>query len=322
MKSILLLLSFLGVLRVACAQDSLTQKLVAELSENSCLCIDSISTSGKARNDISKEIKACLDKQVMALQLGSRLAAIVPSTADDKKKKRKRDKPTKIELDSDPNSTQFQQYYFQLERYSVANCGALKRIINTDDSGERNTMSKNPESLKWYTAGVAALDAQKYDEAAVNFKAAVAVDSLFSFAWDNLGIAYRKLARYPEALAAYQKSIAVNPTGVVPWQNIAIVYEYQKDYLKAIDAYKRLEQKDSKNPEVYYGIGRIYATNLHEYEKALENMCIAYKLYIELGSPYRTDAEKVINEIYMAMRKEGNEKRFREILKEHRIDMN
>jgi hypothetical protein len=48
-------------------------------------------------------------------------------------------------------------------------------------------------------------------------------------------------------------------------------------------------------------------------------MCKAYNLYIEQKSPYRTDAEKIINIIYSEMKKQGKENRFVEILKENNI---
>jgi tetratricopeptide (TPR) repeat protein len=322
MKIVSALLSFLLVLHVAHAQETSNDKLLAELSENSCKCIDSISTGNKAKDAISQEIKACINKQVVVWELGSKLSALEQTGSEGKKKKKKRKETITLDLGDDPNSKEFQKYYFELERYSVNNCPALKRIINVDDSGETNTFSKNPEAMKLYSAGVANLNSEKYDEAIANFKAALAIDSLFSFAWDNLGITCRRLERYPEALVAYQKSIAVNPSGKTPLQNIAVVYEYQKEYQKAIAAYERLEQIDKKDPEVYYGIGRIYAYKTHEFEKGLDNLCIAYNLYVQQGSPYRTDAEKVINFLFSEMKKEGNEKRFSEILKQHHIESN
>lgn len=47
----------------------------------------------------------------------------------------------------------------------------------------------------------------------------------------------------------------------------------------------------------------MYALHLNESEKGLDNMCKAYNLYIQLKSPYRTDAEKIIQMIYGQMKK-------------------
>jgi tetratricopeptide (TPR) repeat protein len=145
------------------------------------------------------------------------------------------------------------------------------------------------------------------------------IDPKFAFAWDNIGICYRRLENYDKALEAYQNSLKIDPNGTMPLQNIAIVYQYKKQYDKAIAAYEKLGEIDKDNPEIYYGIGNIYATYLLDYEKGLSNMCKAYNLYIKQKSPFRTDAEKLINGIYREMKLQGKEARFAEILKENNI---
>jgi len=51
-------------------------------------------------------------------------------------------------------------------------------------------------------------------------------------------------------------------------------------------------------------------------------MCKAYKLYVEQKSPYRTDAEKLIQMIYAEMKKNGKEEKFNEILKANNLNSN
>jgi tetratricopeptide (TPR) repeat protein len=97
------------------------------------------------------------------------------------------------------------------------------------------------------------------------------------------------------------------------------VYIYKKEYKKAVKSYEKLAKIDPNNPEVYYGIGNIYAVYLNEYEKALDNLCQAYNIYSEQKSPYRTDAEKLIQLVYGEMKKQGKEAKFDEILEKHHI---
>ena len=147
-------------------------------------------------------------------------------------------------------------------------------------------------------------------------------NSNFAFEYDNIGICYRKLNRYDDAIKAYEKSLKIDPNGLTPLQNIAIAYIYKKDYKKAVKAYEKLAKLDSKNPEVYYGIGNIYAQYLFDYEKALENLCQAYNIYVNQKSPYRTDAETLINIVYQGLKKEGKEKVFNQILEKYNISQN
>jgi tetratricopeptide (TPR) repeat protein len=179
--------------------------------------------------------------------------------------------------------------------------------------------SSNKEALELYQKGLKLSKAGNCDKAIAYYEAALKIDPQFVFAWDNLGLCYRRLDYYDKALEAYQKSLEIDPNGIMPLQNIAVVYQFKKEYNKAIECYEKLEKVDGNNPEIYYGIGNIYASYLEEYEKALGYMCKAYNLYIEQKSPYRSDAEKVIRNIYSAMKKQGKEARFNEILKENKI---
>lgn len=45
-------------------------------------------------------------------------------------------------------------------------------------------------------------------------------------------------------------------------------------------------------------------------------------MYIKQKSPYRADAEKMINNIYTEMKKQGKEKEFNKILKANNISQN
>ena len=62
------------------------EKLLAELAENSCKCVDSISVYNKSKEDVSKEVNKCIDNQTGAYQLGSKLMGIdsLKETAEEK----------------------------------------------------------------------------------------------------------------------------------------------------------------------------------------------------------------------------------------------
>ena len=59
--------------------------------------------------------------------------------------------------------------------------------------------------------------------------------------------------------------------------------------------------------------------HLKEYEKGLDNICKAYNLYIVQKSPYRTDAELLISQLFKEMKNAGKETTFDEILKKNNI---
>jgi tetratricopeptide (TPR) repeat protein len=98
-----------------------------------------------------------------------------------------------------------------------------------------------------------------------------------------------------------------------------VVYGFQKKYAEAIQAYKAMLKIYPNDAEVYYGMGIIYFLNLNDSEAGLDNICKAYTIYVSEKSPYRSDAEKVINMIHAQMKKEKKEAAFDKILKDNQI---
>jgi tetratricopeptide (TPR) repeat protein len=302
------------------AKKSDSEKLLEEIAENGCKCVDSIQTYNKLKNDVAIEISKCIDKQTSAYQLGSKLMNIdsLKENAEEKDGK----KQINISINVNEKSKDYKKYYYEIERYMMKNCTSLQEKIATNEKQGDKSFSENAKASDFYNKGLDASKNDNYEEAIMYFKQAVKEDPEFAFAWDNLGISYRKLNRLDQAIEAYETSLTLDPNGVMPLQNIAVAYQYKKKYKKAIRAYKKLSKIDKNNPEIFYGIGNVYAISLKEYEKGLENMCKAYNLYIAQKSPYRTDAEKIINYIYSEMKKQGEEEKFNQILKNNNISQN
>ena len=300
-------------------QETKTNTLLKEVAENGCKCIDSIVTSNKTKEEITKQISACIDAQTGAYQVGSKFMGIdLSKEASTKNKKKSVD----ININMDKDSKEYKSYYYEIERYLMNNCPTLKKTIAACDIEKDKSVSKNPEALEFYSEGQKEYKKENYKEAISYYQQALRVDSVFAFAWDNIGICNRKLNNYEQAIYAYKKSLELDPNGYMPLQNIAVAYKFNKEYDKAISAYKRLAELDKNDPEVFYGIGETYSLYLNDYEKGLENMCKAYNLYVEQKSPYRADAESIISTIYGEMKKQNKVDSFNEILEQNHITVN
>ena len=291
--------------------------LLKELAEGGCKCIDSIDIYNKEKSKVSQEISKCISKQTGPYQMISKLVDVGDLKENAKVKNGKKD--VEITFNTNENSAEYKKYYYELERYMMANCASLKEKLASNEKQSEKSFSDNKAATEFYSLGLKEANKENYEKAAEYFEKAVKEDPEFAFAWDNLGINYRRLNNYDKAIYAYQQSLKVDPFGVMPLQNIAVAYVYKKEYTKAIEAYERLAELDDKNPEIYYGIGVVYTNNLMDYEKGLDNMCKAYNLYIEQKSPYRSDAEQVISVLYSEMKKQGKEKEFYKILKDNHI---
>ncbi|WP_196888905.1 tetratricopeptide repeat protein [Aureivirga sp. CE67] len=285
------------------------EDLIKEFGEKSCKCIDEIITFNKNKEEIRESIQYCIDKDVTAYQMTSKLMEATKTKGD-----------SEISIGMDKESDEYKKYYYQIESFLMENCDTARDLIQSN-VGEESKESENPQALEFYYEGTKLSKEGKLEEAIKFYKKAVKEDPNFAWAYDNMGICYRRLNKLDEAEKAYKKSIKIDPTGKMPLQNLAVVYIHKKKFKKAVKAYEKLKKVDSSNPEVYYGIGSVYYSGLNDNENALRNMCKAYKLYIAENSPYRSDAEKMINVIYGAMKINNNEAKFFEILKENNINM-
>lgn len=328
MRNLLLTALFAFGLQFGQAQSTQTNYL-SEVSGKACECMEKIEVFDRSKKEVIQDIKACIDEQVTAYQLISKLSSVFDENLLDleqdqgKKKKKKKSKDKKevnITININENSNDYKAAYYEIERHLMANCEELQLLINSNEKQSEFSISKDPESIRYYELGYAEAKEGNCTRAIEYYQEALRIDPKFAFAWDNIGICYRRLEQYDKAIEAYNQSLELDPYGKMPLQNIAIVYTYTKEYDKAIQAYERLGEVHPGNPEVAYGIGHTYTFGLEKYEEGLHQMCQAYLSYIEEKSPYRTDAEAVINHIYSKMKAEGKENLFLEILKLYNIN--
>jgi len=318
MKKIILLAvwSFLLISVSGQTKQPSETEIIKDFSDDACKCIDSIPLKDKNRKDVSKEISKCIDKQVVFYQMTSKRAEVESNTIKYSQQK----KDVALEVNDDPQSVEYQIYYRRIERYLMDSCRVLKYIMMQNNKESKNSMSSNPNAKEEFTKGVGYLITEDYKNALPYFEKAVSYDENFAFAWDNLGVCYSNLGDYDKALTAYQKSLSLDPKGTTPLLSIPIVYQRQKEYDKAVEAYKNLQKAYPDNPEGFYGAGITFLFQEKD-EEALDEICQAYLLYIEEKSPYRTDAEKLVQFIYARAKDKDQVKKYDKILQKYRISM-
>jgi tetratricopeptide (TPR) repeat protein len=280
-------------------------------AENACKCIDSIQINNKGTKQIHAEVGQCIDKEVMGYQATKKILEALKDVNS---------KSHTIEIASDSTSPEYKKYYFEIERELRDQCEAMNSIVALNNEASENSISVSTLAQQFYEEGNEEYAKENYFNAVSKYKRALAIDSMFAFCWDNLGLTYRKMEKYDEAIAAYRRSLQVDPNGKTPLQNIPVAYEYQHKYPEAIQSYRDYIAKQAKDPEGFYGLGRVLVMQ-DELEDGLDNLCKAYNLYISLNSPYRTDAEQVISLVYSKMKKANKVKEFKEILEKNDIKM-
>lgn len=293
-------------------QNDIKGNILRDAANNACKCIDSISVIDKSQKEIAGEVNKCIDNEVSTYQT-SLLIFKNLSGENDK---------NIISLNTNKDSKEYTMYYREIEKRLMDSCKALKSVAAAENKESKYSSSDNPEALKQFGFGSKLSQKDMFEEAIPHYLKAVELDPLFVFAWDNLGYCYRNTDQLQKAINAYKKSLAINPYGEMPALNIAVAYEKNNETDKAIDAYKAYLVNYPEGVEGYFGLGRQFMFYKKDYEEALKNMCKAYNLYIKMNSPYRVDAEKMINTLYSMMKEKKKEKKFDEILKENKISIN
>lgn len=280
--------------------------------KQACTCLDSIPISGKSQKEISAKITDCIDREVNAFQMADMLMKTLSNSS-------KGDKVINIDLNK--NNEQYVRYYRKIEEQLMDSCAKLKDMVKAENKETKYSISKNTDAQAEYNMGEKLSTRKKFNEAIPYYEKAVQIDPSFVFAWDNLAYCYRNTDQIEKAIGAYKKSLAINPYGEMPLQNLAVAYEFNKQYKEAIDAYRDYLEKYPDAVEAYYGLGRIYYIYEKDNEAGLDYFCKAYNLYVKMDSPYRVDAQKMINYIYSDMKKNKSEKKFKDILKKNNIEM-
>jgi tetratricopeptide (TPR) repeat protein len=280
-----------------------------QASTKACLCIDSISSNYRSKEEITKDISECIHKEVTSYQLAVKLAGVFKSS----------EQKITISYAYDKNTNEYKRYYYNIEERLMDSCKSLKELMISNDKMSNKSSSNDRLALKSYDKGIAFIKQENHKEALPYFRKAVELDPEFAFAWDNIGICERKLNNYDAAIAAYNKSLEIDPKGKMPLHNLPYAYEFKKEYDSALLSINRLIAVYPDDPEAFYSAGRIYIYYKKDFEKGLDQMCKAYNLYVEQQSPYRSDAQQNIQYIYSEMKKQGKEDKFKEILKENKI---
>lgn len=293
--------------------DSALEKIIGD----ACNCVESIDLFNRPLTEINLEVSQCIDKQVVAYQLVSKLTtvAVVENETEDKQS-------NDIVISFEKNSAEYQKAYKEIERELLSGCENISYVIGNKDQLAENSFSEHPEAVRYYSVGIEEAKDGNCERAIDYYKEAVRIDEYFAFAWDNMGICYRRLEMYEDAIRAYQKSLSVSPNGKMPLQNLAITYKYMGDYEKSIEAYHDMEAVFPGDPEVYYGLALIYKNHLGDEETALDYACQAYLKYAELKSPYRVDAEDLILILHERFMKDEKEEVFLRTLQKHDIGFN
>jgi tetratricopeptide (TPR) repeat protein len=102
-------------------------------------------------------------------------------------------------------------------------------------------------------------DQEKWDQAIIEYTAAIEIDPENAQAYANRGAAFAEQSKYDLSLVDYNKALELDPQNAIVYYNRAIAYNYMGEYDKAIaDCTKVIDELELKNNWVYFQRGIAY----------------------------------------------------------------
>ncbi len=166
-----------------------------------------------------------------------------------------------------------------------------------------------PRSSELYNKGYKLEHENKFDEAIVAYKNAIAVDPSNIDAYDNAGLCYRRIGNLDSAEHYYKLSIQLYPAGTVARQDIASLYTQEKKYDEATEEYNAIIKLEPKNPEGYYGLGQLLL-EINKPKESLEPLNKADKLYAEAKNALQMDTQYMLGVAYLYMKDQEKAKSY------------
>lgn len=200
-------------------------------------------------------------------------------------------------------------------------CKIEEKKESNEIENEHYSYSKIETAKNSYIVAKDAMENKNYKIAIEGFQIALKQDNQFVLAYDDIAMCYRQLDDYDNAIKNYEKSLKIYPEGDFALVNIAVVYCLKSDFKNAIKYYEILIKYQPNNAEGYFGAGQNYFT-LNDYEKALDNIFIAHRIYTEKKSDYLKDTEQVIAMMYQKLKSENKEDLFKKIAKKNNVEIN
>jgi len=202
----------------------------------------------------------------------------------------------------------------------LSECPKIRYFIIGERRSTFYKLSDSKDANQFYETGNALLEKEDFKGAIKNFSKALKKDQGFIYAIDNLALTYRRSGDYKNAIKYYRKSLEIYPEGSFALRNLAVAYTQLKDYAGALDNYDKLTYYFPTDPEGYFGLGKVLVL-MDNYEKAIDYIFIAHKIYSIQGSELSKDSHELALLIFSKLKEENKLDLFYQKAKEYGIEV-
>jgi tetratricopeptide (TPR) repeat protein len=141
-------------------------------------------------------------------------------------------------------------------------------VLPPEKLAEASQIAKRADSL---------LARKFYEDAVLEYKKVLAINSRDHVIQNKLGIAYHQLQNLQMAKKQYEQARKLNPQYHEAWNNIGTVDYSMKKYKKAVKAYKKALQINPESATTHHNLGAAYFA-MKKYEEGFQAFQEAYRL--------------------------------------------
>lgn len=186
----------------------------------------------------------------------------------------------------------------------LSECPKIRLFIIEERRSTFYRPSDSENANRYYEAGNALLEKEDFKGAIKNYSKATKKDPQFIYAIDNLALSYRRSGDNKNAVKYYLKSLDLYPEGNFALQNLAVAYTNMKEYDMALESYDKLVYYYPADPEGYFGLGKVLVL-VEDYEKAIDYVFIAHKIYTIQGSEYYKNTHELAIVIFNKLKEKN-----------------
>ena len=172
----------------------------------------------------------------------------------------------------------------------IISCGnSQKKDGTTDYEQKLNSPTKNSKALVFYTEGCNEFQNGNYEEAIINYKKAIEIDSNYTDAMDNCALSYRKLNKFKDAEFYYKLSLKKLPNNDMAASNLGLVYMFKNDYEKAKSTFRQLLRRNPNYGDGLYSLSEVYLRENNN-DSAIVYSKRAYEVWKDNNKEFSADA--------------------------------
>jgi tetratricopeptide (TPR) repeat protein len=172
----------------------------------------------------------------------------------------------------------------------IIGCGnSQKKDDTTYYEQKLNSPTKNSKALDFYTEGYNEFQNGNYEEAVLNYKKAIEIDSNYTDAIDNCALSYRKLNKLDDAEFYYKLSLKKLPNNDMAMSNLGLVYMFKNDFKNAKSTFKKLLKKNPNYGDGLYSLSEVYLRENNN-DSAIVYSKKAYEVWKDNNKEFSADA--------------------------------